>query len=194
MIEKYLPVMGVLIGVILGFILNEISKWIRDRRTIKKQRQSVKTLLILEVDHNLAMLQKYWTDISDIGNIQSDSEQARITKGTKLIKLPMPRWSHKMWESQFPLLSQSLTNEEIMSIHDFHSKLDLLDEIKFNLLRIESKTNEDARLENRTLASLSIWSFKYGAIELEKKFENIVIDLFSKGNPVKNGEANEKKE
>ena len=106
MTEALIGLIGTIFGTIIGFALSETATWFRARRTEQKQVESVRTILSLEIAHNLSLLQ------------QILDEPAEIVSSGRL-----PAWSHQIWESQLPIASMALTPEEIKQVHKFHYDL-----------------------------------------------------------------------
>lgn len=107
-------------GTILGFFLNGL----REYRNNRKHKRAARTMISLEVDHNLHLLRDYYTEVAELTISGKTIEmEARQISGEST-ELPSPVWSHKMWESQMQLLPMALTVDEIRQIHRHHTLLD----------------------------------------------------------------------
>jgi hypothetical protein len=122
-----MEIVSAVIGVVLGFFLNELVNNLRKRAEKQQQFKSIKTLIQIEIDQNLAWLLQVSQRLA-----QEDQE----SNGTKEIHLPnflgrmaMPLWSHKLWESQLPNVASALNPETIRKVHEFHSNLDKISEM-----------------------------------------------------------------
>jgi len=177
-----------LIGTILGFALNELATRLRENRTERKEARAVRTLLSLEIDQNIALLKEWWGEVTEADSPEEDPDHYRRVVANRLIELPLPSWSHKMWESQTLLLPVALKREEIMQVYDIHSGLDRLAAIRSALVAAQREQQEDwrsARGESggASLLGLSL-RFYHIAPQLWPECERIVNELLAKGNPL----------
>lgn len=195
MSEAIFGVVGTILGTIVGFVLNEVATRQRERRLKKGQIQAVRTILSLEVDQNLAVLRDFWNKVNQVDRVdesEQDPELAHLRLARRLIDLPMPHWSHKMWESQMSLLATALSEEEIKRVHDLHNRLDTIATIRSTLSALASEEHEDWRAAPKTERGLvplsAAWSlsrkFDKSAPGLWIECERVVHETLDKGNPL----------
>lgn len=181
-----------IIGTILGFALNEIATRLREGRTEKRQIRAVRTMLSLEIDQNFALLRDFWSKVNQVDESEQDPDLARLRLARRLIELPLPHWSHKIWESQMPLLATALREEEIRQVHELHNRLDTITAIRSTLSALESEQQEDwraARTESggvpRSVAFGLSRKFDENAPGLWMECERVVHEVLDKGNPLR---------
>jgi hypothetical protein len=132
-----MEIVSAVIGVVLGFLLNELVNYLRKKGEKLQQSESIKTLIKIEIDQNLAWLSQVSQRL-----VKADQE----VNGTKEIQLPnflgrmsMPIWSHRLWESQLPNVTSALNPESIRKAHEFHGDLDKVSEM---VLAINDNPNQ----------------------------------------------------
>ena len=111
MLRDWIGIIGTLLGVILGFFLNQL---IPSKIQERKQRRSVRALLSLEIDQNLDLLRELWNKANQV---KESDQNPNLSKARRLVEMSLPLWSHKAWESQIPLLAIALSEKEIKQVH-----------------------------------------------------------------------------
>ncbi|MGR3309264.1 MAG: hypothetical protein ACUZ77_00670 [Candidatus Brocadiales bacterium] len=178
MIGAIIGVVRIIIGTILGFGLNEITRLFREKRTEKKQAQAVRTLLSLEIDQNLALLRDFLGKVKHVDMSKEKPVPRPLIMAQRLIELPLPCWSHKMWESQMPLLATALNEEEIRQVHLHHSKLDTITDIRTKLYE------EVKPLRDGEISEWASYRLSEKVPPLWEECERIVSKLFALKNPL----------
>lgn len=202
MISAIIGVVGIVIGTILGFVLNEIARWWREKRAEKKQIRAVRTMLSLEIDQNLALLRDFWSKTKDVDLPEDKPDRHNLILVRRLSESPLPLWSHKMWESQMPLLATALSEEEIKQVHRHHNKLDAITAIRTQLSTLKEERHQYSMLQHEKSKSTEPLTrgmeqvrSHFSKRKLEKEFcekasllwegcEQIVGDLKHLGNPL----------
>lgn len=120
-------------GTILGYMLSEVSSWMRDRRYRKRQARAVRTLISLEVDYNLELLRELRLRVNNIAveRIASYSRPELVAKAlTKLTRIsPPPLWTADLWKSHTHLVSTALHENEILAVYNVHHQISVLSAI-----------------------------------------------------------------
>lgn len=121
-------VVSTLIGVAVGFALNEIAGWARHARTVTEERRAARTLLRLECQQNLAVLKEFWDKVTTaaylVQTVAYLNEELEFHKRLRLVSLPPPAWSHLMWASQAGSLAKALRQSELESVFWLYMSLD----------------------------------------------------------------------
>ena len=114
-------VVGVIVGVVLGWALN---RWQETRRAAEVRR-SVRMLLRLEWHQNVKALLDYWGKVSidgvhlpDVGTlvgVSASPQEVEYDKRQRLAREPMPVWGRLMWESQAGLVAQALNDPALIN-------------------------------------------------------------------------------
>jgi len=117
-----------LLGVVVGFVMNEAATFFRTRREERQRSQGVRTLIRIELDQNLGGL----TNLDQ--RIQAEEGRDATTPGhlhlpAFLARMSLPAWSHTLWESQLPDVARALRPEALRKTHEFHRDLDNLSEM-----------------------------------------------------------------
>jgi len=94
-------------------------------REREELRRSVRTLINLEIEHNLAELRTFWHDKMMPLAVGTPIEQ-QFQQRRGLIDIPLPYWQHRRWESLTTELPAALTLDELRDVQDTHSRLDAL--------------------------------------------------------------------
>ncbi len=117
-------------GTILGYLLSELSAWVRARRQSRKEARAVRTLLRLEVDYNLKLLGEFRLRLNNIATerIASYSRPELVAKAlTKLTRIsPAPVWAADLWKTQTHLVSTALRENEILAVYEVYHQLHIL--------------------------------------------------------------------
>lgn len=120
-------IIAAIIGVALGFLLNELVNYFRKRGEQQQQSKAIKTLIKIEIGQNLNWLSQVRQ------RLDKAHEEARgpqeIDLPNFLARMSMPVWSHRLWESQLPNVALVLSPETIRQVHEFHGDLDKILEI-----------------------------------------------------------------
>jgi len=135
---------GIIIGTFLGFALSQLGHYIKEKRVDKRQKQSVRKIINLEVEHNIKLLKEYFEMLNTMNEQERDEASKNIAnepiiKSYKFISSSPPQWSHIMWESQMMYLSLALNDEKILRIHRFHTKLDRINKIYNEFIKLHEE-------------------------------------------------------
>ncbi len=158
-----------ILGIIVGWILSEGSNLFWKRRSEKKQIRSTRFLIKAEIDQNIGELRRYWDAVKPYDEHATEIEEIKRSL-KRMRKFPLPKISHKLWESQMPHLTLALAEDEIKGIIKINESLD----------RVKSVHSE--------LSSIDFGSGKHGdgASEMSShtKFLKIVLDALQWDNPI----------
>ena len=77
----------------------------------------------------MSMLNSFWKEVHQVDKlVQTFDSEILPRECYRFIRLPLPHWGHEVWESQLPLLTVVLSEQEIRQIHCFHSNVYMLAE------------------------------------------------------------------
>jgi len=179
-----------LVGIVLGFALSELATRWREDRTQKRQARACRTLLSLETDQNLALLREWWSEVTDIdSSLPQDPHHHYLVLASRLIELPLPSWSHKMWESQSQFLAIALNHEEIRQLSEIHGGIDTIEAIHSALTAAYTQEQEALRSVRSNTGSAILpfglpLRFTAAAPQLWTECERAVSELLARGNPL----------
>jgi len=110
-----------LIGV-LGFVVSGVNLvWILRKEL--RTRRSIRTMIDIEIEDNLARLQEFWSR-ADVASTVSNTQLANMQKNDALRMGPLPILGHGTWQTLAASVPVALRPEEIRRVHRFHAKLD----------------------------------------------------------------------
>ncbi|MBC8485547.1 MAG: hypothetical protein H8D45_05860 [Bacteroidetes bacterium] len=190
-ILELLPVMSALIGIIIGFVLNEISYRIREKHRNKIQKKSVSLLIRLEIDFNLSILTNYWSRVTNNNVTSKISEEIKLDYCRNLTEFPDFKFSRISSDSQLYLLGKHYSDIMINKIVSVYYDLDKLTNIKNELAYLlfleEEKVNKFHNNQISSKIRYNPWpkfSFLEKAPELWDNFSEIANNIIKNGNPL----------
>ena len=188
----------VVFGSIIAYILTERATRRREARNEEKQKSSIRTLLSLEIAHNLKELQNLKMAQIDLGlkPDESDAEELRkqrVANAEKLVRLSTITWDHLAWQSQLAFIPSVLTTVEVEQVFAFHSRLEAITTIQNTLRRL--KTSQDSQISQAQIASHgqglmhpAWWTvsrdFDQMASTMWLQFVALVDEILNLGNPL----------
>ena len=141
-----------LLGVAVGFGLNELSSWLRRRAEAKQKSKSVRRFLQLEIEQNLFGL------LEVINRLE---EQERAKRGPTEVVMPqflasmsVPTWSTQVWQSQIAFIPDALNILELQRAYDFYSDLECVNELIRSLADNEQQVTYRMELYERCASLL----------------------------------------
>lgn len=169
-------------AVFVGFILGQISEWIKSTKKSKKQKNSVRKLIELEIKNNIKHVENFWKWI-----IESDNEWKSEDGSFRYVKLadkatltPFPPLTTAAWGANLNEVTKAYTEHELEAIWDFQRKLEHVRSL-YNFFcesqnnRKEYRINSYASRHNPAIGSLigSI-NFSESVYESAKEFKILV--------------------
>lgn len=107
---------GAVVGSIVAFLLAERAAKNREERADKRQRDSIRLILGVEVDHNLTAFRAYWKIRQ--GHDRNGTDWARL-----LVRNSPPAWSTSVWEALAPSMPIGMSADEIALVNGIDSGL-----------------------------------------------------------------------
>jgi protein-S-isoprenylcysteine O-methyltransferase Ste14 len=172
-----------IIGVIVGFLLSFWLKRYDENRTKREERQSVRTLIRLEIQQNIDELKIFWNGFKEIEKKIADPKQQIRNKVIKLSESPIPSWSYKAWESQLSKLPVVFKSEEIVHIQSNYKRLNQISNL------IDLLPNRKIAVGNTVLTShmagdvMMIYNDENES-RFWKNFEDLILCAIETGNPI----------
>ncbi|TMS41421.1 MAG: hypothetical protein FGO69_08440 [Methanobacterium sp.] len=176
----YLAIILGFSGVVIGFILNELNSFLKEKKKEKKLTKNIRTLISLEISQNLELLNKLLENFGNIDREKNPTEHfINFDLAQRLINLPLPPWRHIRWDSQTIELASALNEYEINRIANFYNDLDALNSIQSKLHDLENKYKPPKEIpEQRDPV------FQKKAVDYFKKYRTITEEIIKKGNPL----------
>ena len=156
-------IIAAIIGVLLGFALNEFVNHVRRRSEQSQQVKAIRTLIQIEIDQNLNWLSLVSERLGK--ETEEDRGQKEYLLPRFLARMSIPLWSHRLWESQLPNAALALNQDTLRKVYEFHGDLDRLSE---KIYAINENTNQ-VGYQN----------------ELYNQCVELIKKIIERGNPVK---------
>ena len=177
-------------GTMLGYRLNERNSRRRQEEAEEEQARAIRTLLSVEIEQNINWLRDFVARVKQVDG--SSREPGHLDLARRLTQLPLPGWSHKMWESQLQWVKLALDDRQIGQVHLFHKQLDRITEVRAALARLESDEREglwwttaDSADSGRASHAVSAPSkLEQSVTALWMEYERVASDLLRRGNPL----------
>jgi hypothetical protein len=169
-------VISAIIGGIVGSVASFLFVLWMNRSDQRQQTQAVRTLISLEIEHNLMLLRSFWERVNKA--ISADVNAGREVHNmiSEMVALPLPRWSRRAWESQIALLPQAVDSEIVLKqIHAHYTDLELIVAIRDQIMIL--------RQAPRTLTGDNI-AYSINTPILYDECKRIVTDMLDVGNPL----------
>lgn len=169
----------IIIGVFVGFLLNEISYYIREYRKQNSKKKAVKFLIYIEIEHNLNLLKTFKKEI------KSSEEEFNFLK---ILNTSLPSFKSIFLEKNASSLSIVFNKNELLKIYEVYTNLDKLKNI-YNLMNsdeYESPKPIEDRLQG-LYANLERMTYSYYAERQNKRyyiFESELKNILANGNPI----------
>ncbi len=138
---------GPIIGVVVGFLLSQAANVIAWLISSRKEKRLVRLLVALEIDHNLALLNDYWHNVSLLPD--EHEEQGTATKvleveadrlARRAVDIPLPVLSDKAFNSQLKALPKALDESDIRLTWRIYEQIAQVQTLHAWLLLVASKS------------------------------------------------------
>lgn len=150
--DAAIGIIGTLSGTLLGFVLSTIDNRWREQRTERRQAQSVRLLVGLEIQQNLESLERLLEGIPHLDTNPSkkvespkDIDQLHYSYAYRIAQKRLLVWIHNAWESQMAMLPIALKPREIQQVQNFHQKLRDISSIHSSLINLLLQEEEDRK-------------------------------------------------
>lgn len=184
-------IIGTVVGTMLGFTLNEVAVWRRERSEKKEQAKKVRLMVTLEIDRNLDLLQEFWEVVNQEDLTKKSETQAYIQLAEQFAVSPLPHWSHAIWQSEIPMLPLALNEKEVRAVHRLYTNFDMIESIHSSLSVLELDRQEERRAtkgkESIGLRSFVTPKFYKLAPEIWLQCEKVINEIIQQGNPLVGG-------
>jgi len=206
MTDVIIGVIGSIICVLIGFLFSEIRNWIHEKSKEKKQSESVRTIISLEIEQNLSLLENFWKKLNNFIKEEKDEDiEDKDSIPTRLayrfIEMPKLNWNHKFVDSQLSFMSLAFNKDEINKIMNFHSQLDAIAEIQKKLSSIKNKADEKgytraSQMKSADIVGSLVASYTSNSTFIKKvpelwgECERIILEVSDKGNPLNKKQRN----
>lgn len=134
MSDAMIGLVGGLVGVVIGFVLEVVRSWWSDRHESKEQAKAVRTIIQCELKHNMEVLRRFEYQSKSFYQAESKTRAFNYRKA-----FTSPGFSYKVWESQLSLVGAFLTESKLQQLFEFYDYLGHLDSLQ--LKSVEADIN-----------------------------------------------------
>jgi hypothetical protein len=182
-------IIGSLVGVIVGFVLSQVATYMKESSVRKKERISIRNLILMELEQNINLLEDYWHDVSLSPDEDEPEENYtdRLVRRTK--EIPYPPLISIVWQSHIGRLAEVLENEELKSIWRqyeifrflpiLHERLVISDSEKVKREYGYSRASRALRTQGLTSAT-----FNSESAALMMEYKTLITEVLENGNPL----------
>lgn len=181
-----IPIIAAVTSAILGFIVSELGNLYRNKQTKEQKIKSTRTLISLEIEKNIGLVNKFWNCLNKSNTASNDEEKIKFSH--LLIKRPILPLDITMWKKQGSFLPVAFSEEEIISISKLNNSLESLKAIHAQLTYFDA---EDRKFNSSYAASgrdvvppPKGMLIKKEAPMLWDEFQKITLDVINNGNPL----------
>lgn len=169
-----------LVGAVAAFGLTAASALVSSWFSNRQQAQSVRTLLSIEIEQNLELANEFWSKIKNLndGHVYDEPELC-----SRMISLPLPKFSDKVFNSQLPLLTSALKPNQIKQTCLFYDNLNRISPI-YSKLDFLYKSYQDSFTSSGILARHADMRFSQNAPQIWDEVEAFFTSILVTGNPL----------
>lgn len=180
-----------IIGIVIGFLLNEASKLVGDWRDKRRQAKAVRAMLNIEKTLNLNRLREFWAQVTDGDAPTERTPQLEVALCYRLADTVLPPFRTITHDSLLPSLAVTLDEQEVYQVSRFYEQLARLEAIRTEIIDLKQEEKEDTRLREvpteggHAFGAAYLQAIKAHAPlvrrgpELLREYENIVTQLLS---------------
>jgi hypothetical protein len=181
-----------LLGTILGFVLSEISQFIRDNRTESRKEKALRKILKSEFEFNLLNIRKYKAEIDKIIVDEIDPKIMRIKKARRIIDILFPGIRNIVFEGQLENIATLLHKDEVERSLSFHELLRIEESFRNEFHKSYKQQKDEWDLASGGSGMVSIdrsfgltHKLDKSAIENWDEYYGILCRIIESGNPIR---------
>jgi hypothetical protein len=143
------PYIGNLLAVVVGFLLAQVSEYLKRRKVEKATKASVRRLIRLEINSNIENLVKLNEAIQDYRGewLNKEGEFQIVRYAQTVSRMPIPYLSSRAWEANLASVANAYSEEELQRIWEFHHDVERLVVLhKFFLQARDERKESKSRL------------------------------------------------
>ena len=129
MAEKEIIRAVITIGaVFLGFILGQVSEWIKSIRFFRQKKRSIRKLIDLEVGENISQIKTYWDKLLKSREAW-ESEKGKLNwvqLAEDVANDPFPIISDNAWVANIGEVSSAYNESELVELWDIYNNINKL--------------------------------------------------------------------
>jgi hypothetical protein len=193
LINALLGVLTTIIGGIFGFALSEITTRRREARTQAAQARSVRLIVGLEIDRNIAALREMWQNVKTTADGQERYDRDRRDLMQMFVDGPSLPFSRESLNSQLQVLPSALPHDTLTRLFAFYDGLGKVDTIRKEMLSAQS--DQQAEMSKFRASQTPPGAppgilypprtpFDNKAAQVWDGLENLVNGLLANGNPL----------
>lgn len=183
-------IVGSLIGVVVGFLLSQFAGFVKGTAAKRRERNSIRRLLSLELNQNLSQLEDYWHDVS----LSPDEDEPKENQTLRLVRrsqeIPYPSFVSIVWQSHISRLAEFLNEEELKEVWRQYEIIRFLPSLHEKLGSATTCKTEREYGYSRASRALRVQginsaTFKSESAALMMEFKILIEESLKIGNPLK---------
>ncbi len=183
---------GQLGGVVVGFVLSLAGTWALDLWRDARPWRAVRTMLRVEVERSVAVLDDLARTLPAKGKRVRGEEpaEARSTRewsvlwhrAAALTDRPLAPWTQTVWSGQAALVPRALKRDEISRVAAFYAALDELAALRSSLADARAADREAAPFEaDEPFRAHHLTEFEKRVSQTRDNIASLVVDALHKG-------------
>jgi hypothetical protein len=179
------------IGTLLGYLLTRKATNDERDHNDKRQAESTKAIVSLEIDRNLDSLRELWLQVNQVASQGDDTQMRKLRLARRFIESSVPTWKKDALNSQLSILATALDAQEITRVFQFYDSLAKLEVFRADLLAADKEQQHEWETYSKGSSSVPLvdalaMQHKFDAVAPQSwdKCEHIVNQLLAEGNPV----------
>ena len=181
-----------LLGTVIGFVLSEWATTRRENRNEKRQAQTVRALIGLEIERNLSLLRDFWSQLKTTPLPENDAAANKRRLAQRFVELPLPEWKQRVLDSQLSFLPLAIHEKEVTQVFLFYDRLSNLQACRAQLTVLSQDKTQQQRADRQTfrgepmpISGYVPPKFDTNAPAIWDQCESIVAEIEAEGNPLR---------
>jgi hypothetical protein len=152
-----------LVGVLVGFLLSQLSEWCKSRSQAARRRSAVRRLIRLEANSNRDHIRDFWNTILARRNTWSDEagEFPFVDLARETSKVPLPPLDIGAWQSNLGEVPSAYKEPEMEGLWRFQRSLKRIQALHCFFCEAASERRDSAR-HSQSEGGFSIAAFASG--------------------------------
>lgn len=173
-----------LVTVLFGFLLGQISEWVKNKRKYRSKNASIRKIVSLEQKHNTALLNNYYESIiSSKSEWKTDDNEFRYVQfAEQAARTPFPTLTTEAWQVNLGEVTSAYQENELEQFWELHIQLKALASMHNFFCEASMQRRETTRFHNDKNGSgvggiIGGLGFRETVQEPAKEFHRILLSV-----------------